>query len=338
MIGMPYSNESFDGKNILVTGGLGFIGSHVADFLVREGAKVTIVDDFSTGRKWNLSEKPSKIVKGDFAKENVLKKILPETDIIFHQAAHLEIFESVSDPIKEIDENIIKTVRLLEMSRKHDIDKFIFASSACIYGQANKLPQNESDEPRPQWPYGVSKLAAERYCIMYHELYGMKTVSLRYGIVYGPREWYGRVLPIFVRRALANKPLFVFGSGEQTRDFVHVDDVVKANILSLNAKKAWGEAINVGTGNGVSVKNLAKMISSKFAKVQVKPADPKAGEMGRKPGELKDMILSTKKCERVFDWKPAIKLNEKMDEYIEWFKDASENSRIVIPKNKGKLW
>jgi UDP-glucose 4-epimerase len=173
---------------------------------------------------------------------------------------------------------------------------------------------------------------------MYHELYDMKTVSLRYGIVYGPREWYGRVLPIFVRRALANKPLFIFGDGEQTRDFVHVDDVVKANILSVNAKWAWGEAINVGTGKGVSIKNLAKLVSSKFMKSHVKFVNPGAGEMGRKLGELKDMILSTKKCENIFEWKPNVRLENKIDEYIEWFKDSMNRKKIVVPKNKEKLW
>ena len=147
-----------DGKRILVTGGLGFIGSNLVDFLVSENADVTIIDNFSTGRQWNLSNTSNSVIRGDFSDQKILEKILPSIDIIFHQAARLEIFESIADPMGEIDENVVKTVKLLEMARKYDVDNFIFASSACVYGEPKKIPQKEHDEIRPQWPYGVSKL------------------------------------------------------------------------------------------------------------------------------------------------------------------------------------
>jgi len=297
-------------EKALVTGGAGFIGSHLVDELLKRDFEVTIIDDFSTGREYNLKDTSNiNIIRDDISN---IENVEANFEIIFHQAAKLEIFDSVANPLNEIQENIINTVKILEYARKNDIEKIIFASSACVYGDTSVYPYHElNSECRAQWPYGVSKLAAERYCIQYYELYGLKTVSLRYGIVYGPREWFGRVLPIFVNRAISNKKLLIFGDGTQTRDFVHVKDVVMANIKAMELNSGDGKAINIGSGTETTITELAKLIlketnnPSSFEYI-----NPKVGELGRKPGEWKKMRLDINLAKQYLNWEPKIKLKE----------------------------
>jgi len=325
-------------EKALVTGGAGFIGSHLVDELLKRDFEVTIIDDFSTGREYNLKDTSNiNIIRNDISN---IENVEPNFEIIFHQAAKLEIFDSVANPLNEIQENIINTVKILEYARKNDIEKIIFASSACVYGDTSVYPYHElNSECRAQWPYGVSKLAAERYCIQYYELYGLKTVSLRYGIVYGPREWFGRVLPIFVNRAIANKKLLIFGDGTQTRDFVHVKDVVRANIKAIELNSGDGKAINIGSGTETTIAELAKLILKETNNpVSVEYINPKVGELGRKPGEWKKMLLDINLAKKYLNWEPKIKLKEGISDYIRWFKKAKKKNEVTIPSGKAHLW
>ncbi|MGC8937055.1 MAG: NAD-dependent epimerase/dehydratase family protein, partial [Candidatus Methanomethylicaceae archaeon] len=217
---------------ILVTGGGGFIGSHIAESLAKIGHDVIIYDNFSTGFEENLEDiaglKNVKVVRGDVLDISSLSEAIKGVEVVSHQAAQLEIGSAINDVHRDARLNIEGTINVLEVSRRANVKKVIYASSAGIYGEAVKMPQNEDHPKRPQWPYGVSKYAGELYCQQYALLYGLRACALRYGIVYGEREWYGRVLTEFIKRVvLENKPPVVFGDGMQRRDYVYVRDLVE---------------------------------------------------------------------------------------------------------------
>ena len=213
-------------KSVLITGGAGFIGSHLVDDLLASGHRVTVFDNFSSGLRENLRTDEVEIVTGDVLDRDAIVAAARGKDVISHQAAQLEITKCLEDPIGDLRTNLIGTLNVLEAARLAGVERTINASSACIYGQAAAPPSVEEGPHDPNWSYGVSKLAAEKYAQVFSNDFGFPVFSLRYGIVYGPREWYGRVLTIFLKRALDGRPPVVFGAGDQLRDFVFVDDVV----------------------------------------------------------------------------------------------------------------
>jgi len=256
-----------DGKNVLVTGGAGFIGSHlVEEYLANNAGKVIAYDDFSTGNIENLKhvrDDRLKIVRGSILDPAKLNEIVEKEkiDIIDHLAAELEVYSGIKDSQRDARINIIGTLNVLNIALKNRVKKVLFASSGAVYGEAKYLPIDENHPLEPHWPYGVSKLSAERYVMQYHKLFGLETTAFRYGIVYGPREWFGRVLTMFIKRIfLENRPPVVFGDGLQTRDFVYVGDVVKAHILAIEKDEAVGQVFNIGSGVGVSIKELAETL------------------------------------------------------------------------------
>jgi len=313
-------------KTVLVAGGAGFIGSHLVDKLLEKGVeKIIIYDNFSTGREQNIEHLKGKIeiIQGDILDYESLRRAISNTEVVFHEAAQLEIFKAVEDPLEDLKTNTIGTLNVLRAALEAKVAKFVFASSACCYGQAKYTPQDENHPLRAQWPYGVSKLAAEKYCIQFYELYGLKTTALRYGIVYGPREWYRRVMTIFTRRVLEGKAPIIFGDGKQTRDFVHVDDVVRATILAAEDERANGEEINIGSGIATTVNELANMIltlAEREGRLKPEYANPDSYQMGRKPGELVNLCLDITKAKNLLNWKPVIGLEEGLKQYIEWFR------------------
>jgi len=313
------------GKSILITGGAGFIGSHIVDELLKYDVKRVIVyDNFSSGRLENLGgalkDPRVKVVRGSILNIKKLMRVVKAADIISHQAAQLEIISAIINPDHDLRINIQGTLNVLKCALRCGVKKVIYASSAAVYGQAQYLPQDENHPLRPHWPYGVSKLAGERYCIMYSELYNLNTVSLRYGIVYGPREWYGRVLTIFTKRVLDGQPPIIFGDGNQTRDFIHVKDVARINVLAIENDDVSGEVFNVGSGVGIKIKDLAYKVIKTAGRDDIEPtyADPKPFEMGRKPGELRHLVLDIKKAQKMLGFKPSIDFDEGLQEYIEW--------------------
>lgn len=315
------------GKKILITGGAGFIGSYITESLVQKEAKVTVFDNFSSGRMDNLQtvKDKIKIIKGDILDYPALEKACQGMEIISHQAAQLEIFRCLEDPILDLKTNIIGTLNVLNAAVKNRVKMILNASSACVYGQAQSIPQNEEGHPKnPNWPYGVSKLAAEKYCRIYSELHGIPIVSLRYGIVYGEREWFGRVLTVFCKRVLSNQNLIVFGDGGQCRDFVYVGDVVDMHNRCLE-KEVIGE-YNVATGIKTTISKLAELVIEGSGKdLKVIYENPKEGEFSRHmperkriPQELKAMVLDISKAKKDLEYEAKVNLKEGIKRELKW--------------------
>ncbi|HEY2386214.1 MAG TPA: NAD-dependent epimerase/dehydratase family protein [Candidatus Binatia bacterium] len=247
-------------RRILVTGGAGFIGSHIVEDLLLHGYDVTVLDNLSSGRRENLAavSRDVRFVEGDLADGNLLARAMRGQRFVSHMAAQLEIIRCSKDPLADLDANTVATLRVLNAAVEAGLDKMVNASSACVYGQAVHVPASEDGHPKnPNWAYGVSKLAAEHYCRLFHESGRLATTSLRFAIVYGQREWCGRVITMMLRRALRGLPPVVFGAGDQSRDFIHVDDVVRCHRLALESDAANGLPFNVSTGIGTDVSTLA---------------------------------------------------------------------------------
>lgn len=246
-------------QSILVTGGAGFIGSHLVETLAADN-DVVVVDNLSGGRREWVDDRAT-LIEGDVRDEQTVARAVDGVDLIFHQAANVSVQRSVEAPVESHETNVDATLRLLEHARNEDA-RFVFASSAAIYGTPEAVPIDESDPKRPTSPYGAEKHAADQYCRLYHDLYDVETVALRYFNVYGPRQrggQYSGVIDVFLDQADCGENITVHGDGAQTRDFVHVDDVVAANCLAA-VNGTPGEAYNVGTGDSISIRALAELV------------------------------------------------------------------------------
>ena len=323
------------GSKIFVTGGAGFIGSHIVEKLVASGAEVTVYDDFSFGNVDNLFNVKNdiNIVKGDILDFELLKNSMIGHDIVSHQAAQLEIFLGSENPIRDLNINTIGTLNVLQAAKQNNVAKVINASSACIYGQTES---NTAEDclPMPNWEYGVSKLAAERYGTIYNDYKDLPVVNLRYAITYGEREWYRRVLTIFIKRAVLNEPLVIFGDGQQIRDFIYVKDVVRLHNLCIENEVANGQAYNAGTGIPTTIVDLAHLVSDVAEDIlNYRPPiifeETREGEFSRlvpakkrNTAELKVMLLDVKKVYQELGWKPDTTLREGVKNEMRW---VSEN-------------
>lgn len=248
-----------EGKSILVTGGGGFIGSHIVDSLV-EHNEVRVLDNFTSGFRSNVHPDAT-VIEGDMRDETVLEEAMAGVDIVFHQAALVSVIKSIEAPKRSHEINVSATVNVLDRARKEDA-RVVLASSAAIYGAPQSLLISEDHPKNPRSPYGMDKLTADRYARFYHKQYGLESVALRYFNAYGPRQVanaYSGVVSIFLDQARNGDPITVEGDGSQTRDFVHVYDIVQANLRAATAN-GGGEAFNVGTGDSVSVLELARTI------------------------------------------------------------------------------
>ncbi len=260
-------------KNYLVTGGAGFIGSHLTDSLINAGHKVTAIDNLSTGYKENLNPK-AKFVKADIRD---LKKIQPHfknIDGVFHAAALPRVQPSIKDPITPNETNISGALNVLWAAKNTGVKRVVYSSSSSVYGNSKVMPLKEDMRPKPISPYALQKLVGEEYCRLFSFLYGLETVALRYFNVYGPRMIdsgaYVTAIKVFLNQKRRGEPLTIRGDGEQTRDFTHVFDVVQANILAMNSKNVGhAEIMNIGPGQSYSVNQIAKMIGGKT--IQVPP-------------------------------------------------------------------
>ncbi len=317
-------------RKILVTGGAGFIGSFISEILAKHGYEIIIYDNLSTGSIDNIREllkmENVKFVKGDILDMQKLLDISKGVDVIIHQAAQLEISTAINKPLFDLKVNVEGTLNLLEIAVKHGIKRFIFASSAAVYGEPIYVPQDEDHPKNPKWPYGASKLACEYYLKVYYNLYGIRSVSLRYGIVYGPREWFGRVLTIFIRRIfIENLPPVIFGDGKNTRDFVYVEDVARACQIILEQDDYECEVYNVSSGEEVSIINLARMLIDISGKdIELMFEDVPEGGYSKITGrwriknELKRMWMDIKRIRNKYGWKPLVNLREGVMREIEW--------------------
>jgi UDP-glucose 4-epimerase len=320
-------------QSVLVTGGAGFIGSHIVEDLIKNGHTVTVFDNFSSGSRENLAgyEGAVEIVTGDILDMPTLMRVAQGKDIISHQAAQLEITKCMEDPLGDLQTNLIGTLNVLEAARRAGVERVINASSACIYGQAaNGEPADEDSHPHnPNWSYGASKLAAEKYAQVFSNDFGFPVFSLRYGIMYGPREWYGRVLTIFLKRALEGKPPVIFGEGDQVRDFTFVAEAVNVHRACMNSTLKGAHSFNVGTGVATSVSQLAQIVCD-VTQLGLQPVyeDVKPGERSelvdgrlRLPSELGVMQLSAMKAERLLNTKPSTKLRDGLATEWNWLRN-----------------
>jgi UDP-glucose 4-epimerase len=282
--------HSFAAARCLVTGGAGFIGSNLSRTLLEFGAHVVVFDDFSTGRRDHLPEHPRlHVVENDLSQCPSLEDFTNRVDYVFHMAAQVGNVKSIEAPLRDAETNVLGTVRLLEACRRAPIKRFIYSSSSAIFGEADHLPINEDHPPNPLSFYAVSKLTAEKYVRLSAGLLSIPTVSLRYFNVYGtPMEdsEYTGVISIFMRRLEESRPLVIYGDGTQVRDFVHVDDVVQANLRAA-CHGGTGGVYNIGTGQSTSVRELAEMLIDLTSRpVPIHHAEFRAGEVRRSVADI----------------------------------------------------
>jgi UDP-glucose 4-epimerase len=295
--------RELDGQRVLVTGGAGFVGSHLAEALVGH-ADVRVLDDLSIGRREYVPDGAT-FVEGDVRDDEALDRHVSRADVVFHQAAIPSVERSVDDPVGCHEVTADATLSLLEAARRNDA-RVVVASSAAIYGQPEGLPVSESDSTEPASPYGIDKLAVDHYSRRYHDLYGLETVALRYFNVYGPRQTggsYAGVVKIFRDQALDGRPITVEGDGSQTRDFVHVDDVVRANLLAAETD-AVGEAFNVGTGEEVSIRDLAETVRA------VADSDSEIVHGEARPGDIDRSVADVTKAKAALGYEPSVDLQD----------------------------
>ncbi|CUS91431.1 SDR family oxidoreductase [Candidatus Kryptobacter tengchongensis] len=310
--------------NILVTGGAGFIGSHVVDSYIELGHNVIVVDNLSSGSLENLNPK-AKFYHLDIRDDKVEEIFKSEKiDIVNHHAAQMDVRKSVEDPIYDADVNIIGSLKLLQFSIKYGVKKFIFASTGgAIYGEQDYFPADEEHPTRPLSPYGVAKLTVEKYLYFYKEVHGLNYVILRYANIYGPRQnphGEAGVVAIFTSKMLKGEKPIINGDGFQTRDYTYVGDVVKANLLALNYDKS--DVFNIGTGIETDVNTLFR----KLKELTGANCDEVHGPP--KPGEQRRSVISYEKVYRTLGWKPEISLDEGLKLTVEFFKNKfAERSR-----------
>lgn len=299
-----------DYDRILVTGGAGFIGSHTVDALLREGTNVWVLDDLSTGSMRNLrawkNHPKFHFIKKSSVQFKALELSVRKVDAVVHLAAAVSPYLSVKRPEVVNMVNVSGTLDVLRASVKNKIERLVFASSSSVYGNQSVLPISEDNPLRPVTPYGASKVSGEKYCEAYFQTYGLSTISLRYFNVYGERQRanpYSGVIAIFARHISKGSTLSIYGDGEQTRDFIHVSDVVKANLQALRTTKGAGEAFNVGTGKATTIDELYSLMSKLLGKTHVQPLKSKD-----RPGDIRHSYANINKTRDVLGFEPKIEL------------------------------
>ncbi len=306
-----------ENKKIVVTGGLGFIGSHIVDELV-DNNKVTIIDNFSSGKISNLKDSEHKnleIIKADINDVN-LNKILKGKDYVFHLAALASVPGSVADPLTYNQTNIDGTVKLLIAAKEENIKKVVFSSSSAIYGENPNMPLKESEPYMPLSPYASQKASCELYLKSFYESYGLNYVALRYFNVFGPKQdinsQYAAVIPKFIFSLINNEQAIIYGDGEQSRDFIYVKDIVKANIKACESN--YNGVVNVASGNAISINQLYLIVKD----VLKSNLEPKY--LDERPGDIKHSAADIKNLENINFKVDTSKFKKQLEETIKWFK------------------
>lgn len=277
----------------LVTGGAGFIGSHIVEELLKRGEQIRVLDNFSTGKRENLRfldlpnhavDRSLELIEGDIRDLEVCSKACDGVDYILHQAALRSVPKSVDDPCATNEVNVNGTLNVLLAAKEKSVKRVIYASSSSVYGDSDHLPQSEDQNPSPISPYAVSKLTGEYYCSVFSKIYGLETISLRYFNVFGPKQdpesKYAAIIPKFIQAALKGEPLEIHGDGLQTRDFTYIGNVVKANLLAVKVPNANGEVINIACGKSYSVLDTGKGISGILGKkLKLYNTEPRRGDI-----------------------------------------------------------
>ena len=313
-------------KRVLVTGGAGFIGSHLVDALVDRGCSVRIIDNLSSGRMANIGHHQSAVefIEGDIRDLDLMRKMAFGCDVIFHQAAIVSVPQTVADPILSSSVNDAGTLTVLEAARQEGVGRVVLASSCAVYGDDPQIPKHEKMALKPQSPYAVQKLTNELHAGLYAELYGLETVCLRYFNVFGPRQDpsspYSGVISIFMTRAAASRKPVIYGDGSQYRDFIFVKDVVQANIRAALASHAGGEIFNVGTGHFVRITALWEM-AAELAGVTLTPE-----YAARRDGDILESVADIRKASELLDFHPAYAFKEGLKITYDWYRESARSN------------
>jgi UDP-glucose 4-epimerase len=311
-------------KRILVTGGAGFIGSHLAEDLVKNGFSVKIIDDFSTGNVNNIlglfNYKNFKMIRGSITNRDLISKATSDVDVILHLAAQIHVDRSIIEPRHTFEVNTLGTLNVLDAALENNIELVVYASTSEVYGSAKYTPMDEDHPLNPASPYAASKAAADRLCFSYHNTYKLPVVIVRCFNTYGPRQkdtGYAAAIPKFIRRVLAGLPPVIYGDGKQTRDYMYVKDAVRAYKLVVNSyENVLGKAINFGTGKEVSILELANTLldlsGNKSAPIH---AAPRAGEVKRL---CADMTLAAK----TLGFTPEYSIRKGLEEFVNWYREG----------------
>lgn len=328
---------------ILVTGGAGFIGSHIVDELLRRKYSVRVIDDFSTGKRenlvfaqsldhrlksgatissncspWRMNRQSLEVIKGDIRDEKIVGKAMKGVDFVFHQAALRSVPRSIDDPVSTNDVNINGTLNLLIAAKNEKVKRFIYASSSSVYGDTKELPKKESQNPQPVSPYATSKLAGEYYCYVFSKTFGLETVSLRYFNVFGPRQdpksKYAVVVPIFIYCGLKNKPFEIHSDGKQSRDFTYIDSVVSANILAMTAKNVSGKVFNIACNDKHSILEIAGCVS------KILNIKPEFVYKPRRAGDVRHTLADITLAKKFLGYKPLVNFEDGMKKTVDYFR------------------
>jgi nucleoside-diphosphate-sugar epimerase len=307
-------------QKALITGGAGFIGSHIAEELVHQGCQVTVLDNLASGRLNNLGAFKAGVnfVQGDIQDEPVLAQVVRGCDVVFHQAAVVSVTKTVSEPVPSTAVNDLGTLKVLEAARHNGVKRVVLASSSAVYGDDPQLPKIESMATDPLSPYAVQKLTNEYYARIYQKLYGLETVCLRYFNVYGPRQDpsspYSGVISIFMTQAKRGLAPTIYGNGRQSRDFVYVKDVVQANIMAARSPAAPGQVFNVGTGNSIDITTLW----NKIADLAQCSAAPQYADS--RPGDIIHSVAAIKKARERLGFSPAVSFDQGLAHTFDWYR------------------
>ena len=306
-------------RRALVTGGAGFIGSHLVAGLVAEGWDVRVFDDLSSGREANLAEVGGgvELIRGDVRDEQALARAANGIEVVFHHAALASVPLSVAEPLRTHSVNVDGTLHVLEAARRAGVRRVVFAASSSAYGDGEELPKLETMPANPVSPYALQKHAGELYCRLYTNLYHLETVALRYFNIFGPRQdpksEYAAVIPRFICAALVGEGATIFGDGEQTRDFAFVQDAVRANLLAADAERAPGAVINVATGRRTSLNELWQAIRG------ITGVRADAQHAPSRPGDVRASVADVSRARELLGFEPAVDLHEGLRRTAEYF-------------------
>jgi nucleoside-diphosphate-sugar epimerase len=310
----------------LVTGGAGFIGSHIAEALLRRGESVRILDNLATGRQVNVNALQGlpghlEIIEGDLRDAETVRAAVEGTEVVFHQGALASVPRSIADPVRSLETNINGTQNVLLAARDLGVRRVVYASSSSVYGNTPTLPKHEDMPTSPMSPYAVQKLTAELLCGVFTRIYGLETVSLRYFNVFGPRQdpasEYAAVIPRFLTALLEKRRPIVFGDGEQTRDFTYIENVVQANLLAATASDAAGAAMNIGCGERISLNHVLELAGDLLS-IKVEPDYREA-----RPGDVRDSLADISKARRLLGYTPHVHFKEGLARTLEAMKKTA---------------
>lgn len=309
---------------ILITGGAGFIGSHLCDKFINEGHTVLCFDNFFNGSLVNirhlLNHKTFKLINGDVRSFDTLEKFVPGVDVIYHLAAQIHVNRSIIEPKMTYDVNVLGTQNVLEAARMYDVEKVVHMSTSEVYGSAEKVPMDENHPLNAPHPYGASKIAADRMCHAYNQTYKMNITIARPFNAFGPRQkdtGYGGVISIYCKRVMNGQPPIIYGDGQQTRDYNYVADLVEALGLIIKQKQPISEPVNIGTGKEIKIIDLANLIIDLFGQTgHLKPVfvEPR-------PGEVQRLIADSSKAKKLLGWSPKYSFKEGLNQLIDWYKN-----------------